>query len=290
MRKHPVLKGFFLLLLLVAVLALAGRLLQSRGVGSAPVVAVMDVRGVITDSREFIEQLRAHHDDARVAAVVVRIDSPGGAVAPSQEIYAELRKFAVRKPVVASMGAVAASGGYYIASAAGQIVANPGTITGSIGVIVESANIEKLLEKIGLGSVVVKSGKYKDMLWPTRPVEAAELQLVQQLVDEIHRQFIDAVVESRGLPLEEVMAIADGRIMTGQQARACGLVDTLGTLQDAIEAATDAAGLTEEPEIRFPEKEGISIWRLLFDQASAALHQDLGVAPSSGISYRCDLL
>ncbi|NJD68505.1 MAG: signal peptide peptidase SppA [Candidatus Methylomirabilota bacterium] len=214
-------------------------------------IALITVEGVILDSKEIIEQLEKHRTNPTVKAIVLRINSPGGGVAPSQEIYEELLKTreTAKKPVVASMGSVAASGGYYIASASDLIMANPGTITGSIGVLLQIPNISGLMQKIGIKSVVVKSGQHKDLASPTREMTEAERQILQGMLDDVHDQFIDVVAKSRRLDRKKVEAIADGRIFSGREAQSIGLVDHLGNLQDAIERAGALAGIRGKPAI-----------------------------------------
>jgi protease-4 len=230
-------------------------------------VAVVDIEGLITKSRPIIEKLNRYKDNERIKAIVIRIDSPGGSVGPAQEIYEEVIKLREKKPVVASMGSVAASGGYYIACAANKIIANPGTITGSIGVIIEFANIEELLGKIGLKSIVIKSGKYKDILSPTRELKGEERDLLQGVIDNIHSQFIDAVALGRDIPREKVVEIADGRIFSGEQAKQLGLVDELGNLQDAIESAAEMSDIEGRPNVIYPEKKRPSIWEFFIEES-----------------------
>ena len=182
---------------------------------------------------------------------MLRIDSPGGGVVPSQEIYAEVLKARTegRVKIVASMGNLAASGGYYIAAATDKIVANPGTLTGSIGVIMELANVQGLLEKVGVQSVVIKSGKHKDLASPFRTMSPEERALLQDVLDDVHDQFIQAVATGRAMKVEQVRDLADGRIFTGRQARAAKLVDELGDLQDAIKLAARMVGIAGEPRV-----------------------------------------
>jgi protease IV len=219
-------------------------------------VAVIRVEGPILDSHQTIAELKAFADDPLVRAIVVRIDSPGGGVAPSQEIYNAVRRVRKEnnKTVVASMGTVAASGGYYIAVATDRILANPGTLTGSIGVIMQMANFEELLEKIGVKNVVVKSGKFKDVGSPFRTMREEDRQVLQSLMDQVHRQFIDAVAEGRSLDSAEVEPLADGRVFTGQQAKSLLLVDEIGDLQDAIRLAGELGGIQGEPRVIEPQK------------------------------------
>ena len=214
-------------------------------------VALITVDGVILDSKEVIEQLEKHRTNPSVKAIVLRINSPGGGVSPSQEIYEELVKTRQvnHTPVVASMGSLAASGGYYIASAADVIVANPGSITGSIGVLIQVPNISGLLQKIGVRSVVVKSGEHKDLASPIREMTDAERQILQRLMDDVHDQFIDVVVKTRKLDRQKVQALADGRIFSGREAKSLGLVDQLGNLQDAIDRAASLAGIPGKPTV-----------------------------------------
>ncbi len=237
-------------------------------------VAVVPIKGIITDSEEINRTLAEYGERRDVKVIVVRIDSPGGAVGPAQEIYREILRIREekKKTVVASMGSVAASGGYYIAVAADRIVANPGTITGSIGVIVEFVNMERLFERIGIKGYVVKSGKFKDVGSPTREMTPEEKKLLQEVVDNIHRQFVEAVAEGRGLKVEDVQKIADGRIFSGLMAKKLGLVDSLGNLGDAIKIGAELAGIKGKPSVIYPEKE-FTLWNLLFgrDAGSALL-------------------
>ncbi len=225
-------------------------------------VALLRVEGPIIDARDAIDELKEYRDDHSVKAIVLRIDSPGGAVAPSQEIYAEVKKACEQKSVVVSMGSIAASGGYYIASPATKILANPGTLTGSIGVIMELPNLEGLMSKIGIKTEVIKSGKYKDMASTFRTMEKEEREILQGVMDNVHNQFIAAVAEGRKLPVEDVRALADGRIFTGEQAKSLRLVDELGTIEDAIAAAAALGGIEGEPDV-VTRKEKLSLFDLL---------------------------
>lgn len=219
-------------------------------------IALVRVEGAILDSQQTINDLQTFGEDPGIKAVVIRIDSPGGGVAPSQEIYAAVKRLRSKyeKTVIASLGTVAASGGYYIAVAADRIIANPGTVTGSIGVIMQLANLEELLKKIGVQNVVIKSGRYKDIGSPFRPMSEEDRDLLQSVMDDAHRQFIEAVAEGRSLDIADVELLADGRIFTGQQAKDTLLVDELGDLQDAINIAADMAGIQEPPWIIEPKK------------------------------------
>ena len=208
-------------------------------------VGVVEVKGYIADPQETIQDIRRYREDKSIKAIVLRIDSPGGGVGPSQEISREVQRTLLQdKKVIASLGAVAASGGYYIASAASGIVANPGTITGSIGVIMGFTDIQGLLQKIGVTPVVVKSGEYKDIGSPVRTMTDAERTLLQTFSDQVHRQFITAIAEGRHIEYEKVASVADGRILTGENAHELGLVDRLGNLEDAIAWAGEMGGIT----------------------------------------------
>lgn len=218
-------------------------------------VAVVEIEGVIVDALPVVRELEEHRENPSVRAVVVRIDSPGGVVGPSQEIYDAIRRFRAKdKPVVASMGAVAASGGYYIAAAADRIVANPGTLTGSIGVIMQMAEFEGLFKKVGVRYQVIKSGRYKDIGSPARAMTEAERRLLQSLLDDVYEQFVDAVAEGRDLDRQAVLALADGRIFSGRQARSLGMVDALGGLQEAIELAAELGGIPGKPRVLYPRR------------------------------------
>ena len=218
-------------------------------------VGIIEIKGVIADSKGVIRHLKRFREDKSIRAIVLRIDSPGGGVGPSQEIFREIRKTVKLKKVIASMGAVAASGGYYIAAGTDGIVANPGTITGSIGVIMGFTNFQQLFRKIGLVPVVVKSVEYKDMGSPVRDMGEDERKIFQDLSANIHRQFVEAISEGRKMELAKVEFIADGRIFSGEQAKELHLVDRLGNLEDAVEWAGEMAGIKGKiSSVYSPEK------------------------------------
>ncbi len=212
-------------------------------------VAIVRIEGTIIGSQPVIDQLKEYSKDPSVKAVVLRINSPGGAVAPSQEIFEEVKKLRKNKPVVVSMGALAASGGYYISAPATKIYANPGTITGSIGVIMEIPNLKGLMDKVGIKTEVIKSGKHKDLASVFRGIGEEERKILQGVLDDVHDQFIKAVAEGRKLPYDKVKSIADGRIFTGRQAKKIGLVDEIGNIEDAIREAARLGGIKGEPHI-----------------------------------------
>jgi protease-4 len=236
---------------------------SERQFADKPGIGLVEVKGMILDSRETVRQLRHFMKKDSIKAVVLRVDSPGGVVAPSQEIYEEVKKFAAKKKIVVSMGSLAASGGYYISAPATMIYANPGTITASIGVIIKLSNIEALMDKIGIKSTVIKTGKFKDSGSPVRELTEEDRAMFQSVIDSTHNQFIKAVASGRKLPEDEVRRIADGRVLSGEQAMALKLVDRLGTFQDAIEEAGKLAGIKGEPEVILPPKKKVNYLDLL---------------------------
>lgn len=228
-------------------------------------LGLVEIEGVILDSKRAVEQLERFEDDASIAAVILRINSPGGGVAASQEIYeAAKRVRANGKFVIASMGSVAASGGYYIACAADTIMANPGTTTGSIGVIMEMMNATELLNKIGVRFDVIKSGRYKDSGSPFRPMTEEDRKYFQRYVDDAYEQFVGVVAAERDLEKSEVLKLADGRVFTGQQALEMGLIDLTGTYQEALALAADVTNIEGRPHVVTPRKRKVTIWDILF--------------------------
>jgi protease-4 len=233
-------------------------------------VALIRITGVIIDSTDIIEEIKDYAKDNSIKALVIRVDSPGGAVAPSQEIYEEIIKIKDKKKVVVSMGSVAASGGYYISAPADRIVANAGTLTGSIGVIMEIPNVAGLMEKIGVETQVVKSGRHKDIASVFKSLTPEEKKILQTVLDDVHDQFIRAVSESRGMKFEDIKKLADGRIFTGRMAKEIGLVDELGNLQDAIMLAGKLTGIKGEPQVVY-KKEKFNIFDMLSGELTGKL-------------------
>ncbi|HEX9786936.1 MAG TPA: signal peptide peptidase SppA [Candidatus Binatia bacterium] len=227
-------------------------------------VAVLQINGAIDDSQTVLAELKRFKEMPWVKAIVVRIDSPGGAVAPTQEIFEEIFRSKKHKPFIASMGSMATSGGYYIAAACDQIVANPGSLTGSIGVIMQLSNVEELMKKIGIKGINVKSGPNKDIGSPFQPVSPEGMKILQSLVDNVHGQFVAAVAKGRGMEEAQVRKLADGRIYSGAQAQELGLVDQFGTLQDAIELAAKRAGMDAEPAVYYSRPEQERWWERMF--------------------------
>ncbi|HKQ32242.1 MAG TPA: signal peptide peptidase SppA [Thermodesulfobacteriota bacterium] len=253
-------------------------------------VAVLKIDDVIIDDQDYIDSLDKIKEDKKVKALVVRIDSPGGAVGPSQEIYSELKKLRSDMPVIASIGNVGASGGYYIACAAEKIFANPGSITGSIGVVAEFASYEKLLEWAKVDVEVLKSGKYKDVGSPYREMSPEEREYMQGLIDNVYSQFKSAVAESRGLGAAEVDKIADGKIYTGEQAKRLKLVDNMGTINDAVSLAAEKAGIKGKPDLVYYPKKKSQLLELLDSKVHIPALTGRPSKFSFGLFYLVDII
>jgi len=249
-------KLFWALVILLGMVVLINVFFPDLDLSTEDRIALVRIEGVILDAQSTVTDLKRFGENPSIKAIVLRIDSPGGGVVPSQEIYDAVQRVRNKnsKAVIASMGTVAASGGYYIASATDRIIANPGTLTGSIGVIMETANVEGLLKKIGVEGIVVKSGKFKDVGSPLRKMSEEEHALLQSVMDDVHKQFIDAVAAGRSMEVSAVQALADGRIFTGRQAKDVRLVDELGNLEDAIQLAADLGGIEGEPKVVEPRR------------------------------------
>ena len=278
MKKLCLIIGALVLVLIAISLTLT---LVQKNIPLRNKVALVRIEGPILDSKNAVEEIKGYGKDSSIKAIILRIDSPGGAVAPSQEIYSEVKKAAAKKAVVVSMGSIAASGGYYIACPATRIIANPGTLTGSIGVIMEIPNIEGLLTKIGVKTEVIKAGKNKDIGSAFRSMKPEERELLQGVMDNVHEQFIRAVAEGRKLKIEDVREIADGRIFSGEQAKEQGLVNELGTLDDATKVAAKLVGIKEEPEV-VTKKDKFSFVDILRNKFPKEI---LDVCPSVKIKY-----
>jgi protease-4 len=264
-QKHPILLGLFILtgifFLFLGGISLLLSTLISRGTdtdifASKEGVGIIDLKGLIVTSEPILRQLKEFRNNPNVKSIVLRIESPGGAVGASQEIYSEVKRTNGIKPVVASMGSLGASGGYYAALGADQIIANPGTMTGSIGVIIKFPNLEGLYEKIGYKSEVIKSGPLKGIGASDRPLSEQERNLMQDLIKNVYHQFVRDVAAARSMPEDTVLELADGRVYTGEQALDVGLIDSLGNFTDAITVAADLGGLdTEDPHLIYPKTE-----------------------------------
>lgn len=292
MRKHPVIFGMLILLAFGVVLYLsffrAGlNSGKNRSFSLRDKVGVVFVEGVISDSLEIVEQLDEFARDDSIIAVVLRVDSPGGGVAASQEIYDAVIELKKTKKVVVSMGSIAASGGLLVSCAADKIVANPGTITGSISAIMHFANFEELLKKVGVKSSVVKSGEYKDIGSPLREMTPQEKVIVQDLVDDIYNQFVDVIVRDRKIPREKVLEIADGRVFSGRRAKELGLVDYLGDMSSAAKLACKLAGREGKYDLVYPSKKRISVFDYFLEDATSRISDSLKEKMESrnGMSY-----
>ena len=264
-----------LLVIFFSALLFIGRMTEQRGPFSfGDKIAIVEIKGIITQSTEIIEEMRQYADDETVKAVILRIDSPGGGVGPSQEIHREVVKLKTKKKVLASMGSVAASGGYYIACASDLIVANPGTITGSIGVVMEFTNLEELLKKIGVKGVVLKGGEHKDIGSPFREMTPGEKRIMQDVIDNVHQQFIKAVAEGRKMEQAKVVPVADGRIFTGEQAKQFGLVDEMGNLEDTVDMAARLVKIDGRPTVIYPRRK-FTIWEMLAKEMASTVVESL---------------
>jgi protease IV len=280
-RNHPILffiimfisvvSAMFVLTIGIVVFGLRGLSNKADFSVAGEAVGIIEVNGVISDSLKTLEQIKQFKKNDSIKAVVLRVNSPGGGVAASQEIYYEINKLSEKKPVIASFGSLAASGGYYISAGADKIVTNPGTITGSIGVIMTYTNIEELFSKIGIKPVVIKSGEYKDVPSPVKKLSEKEKAYLEKFIKNIHDQFIDAVAEGRKMNRNKVLEIADGRIFSGKEAKDIGLVDMLGTIEDAIELAGREGGIKGEIKTVYADKEKLSFLKYITEESIKGL-------------------
>ncbi|HBR07060.1 MAG TPA: signal peptide peptidase SppA [Desulfovibrio sp.] len=253
-QKHPFLFGS--LLIITAVALILGAMAVSRLMGkkikplAQASLGVCHVSGLILDSGAVVDWLKELREDEAVKGVLLRVDSPGGAIAPSQEIFQAVRELAKAKPVVSSFGSVAASGGYYVAAPSTLIVANPGSLTASIGVLVEYLDVQQLMEKWGIRQELLASGKNKGAGSPFKTLTPEQRAQIMGVIMDLHEQFVGDVADSRHMARGEVQALADGRALSGRQALAAGLVDRLGGEEEALAALRDLCGLTEEPSLK----------------------------------------
>ncbi|MEN8212243.1 MAG: signal peptide peptidase SppA [Thermodesulfobacteriota bacterium] len=285
-RRHPFL--FFLIIIAVCSTIMFSGVVLLLSFGSKMVssgftrsyassqgnIGIVEINGMILSSKKIIQNIKTFRDDDSIKAIILRIDSPGGGIGPSQEIYREVMKTKKDKKIITSMGSVAASGGYYIASATNKIIANAGTITGSIGVIMEYANIEAIAKKIGISPVVIKSGKFKDLGSPLRELKDSERKILQDLVNELHLQFVNDAAKARGIDVETMLALADGRVYTGQKALDLNLIDRLGNLDDAVQWVGELAGIKEKLKPVYPREDKITFIKRLAD----TLLKDLNIS------------
>jgi protease-4 len=281
--------GFFLILsTIVALFAINSIFGESSEINVSSGVGLVEVKGIILDPQETVKQLNDFAKDDKVKAVVLRIDSPGGVVGPSQEIWSAVKKLKKKKQVVVSMGSVAASGGYYIAAPASLIYANPGTITGSIGVLMKFSNLEGLMDKVGMKAFTLKTGRYKDVGSPSRKMTEDEKAMLLAVIESTHTQFVKAVAEGRKLPEAKVRELADGRIFSGEQAMEYKLVDRLGTMQDAIEEAGRLGGITGDPHIIKPPKKKPYLLDMLVEESAGRFGSLIRKDKGFSLSYELE--
>ncbi len=290
MRVRKALLGIIIILIAgFIILRLTGKGTPERITAPIPFgkgrIGVIELKGLIYESEEIIKDIKEFKDDDSIYAVVLRIDSPGGAVAPSQEIFREVEKLAQKKLVVASIGTVGASGGYYVACGAQTIFANPGSITGSIGVIMEFVNMKELFKWAKVEPFVIKSGQFKDSGAPYRDMAPEEKAYLQELIDNVHSQFVNAVAEKRKLDINVVKKIADGRIFTGEMAKEAGLVDELGDFEDAIEHAAKETGITGKPQLVYPARRKFKMFEKFVDNLTQLLFNRMYTGRWLNISY-----
>ena len=271
MKKRAIIISLSIILALLAAILIPLTLIPRPAVDK---IAVISLSGTITTGDSSLlsgstinpqlvrDYLTRAEKDTAVKAIVLHIESPGGEIAPCQEILWEIEKVGEAKTIVVSMGGMAASGGYYISTKADKIVALPTTMTGSIGVISQVTNIEGLLDKLGIQIEIFKGGKYKDMYSGFREMTPEEKEIVQQMIDEYYESFVDVVAEGRGLSREEVRNLATGQIYTGTEAKKLGLVDELGDLNTAIDLAAGLAGI-EAPIVDYYQPPALTLWSLL---------------------------
>ena len=293
-RRHPFL--FFLTIIsacmtltflgLVGLIHVSSKMMDSEFTGSLGSergnIGIVEVIGPIMSSKKIIEDIKTFRENDDIKAIIIRIDSPGGGIGPSQEIYRELIKTRTQKKVITSMGSVAASGGYYIAAATHGIVANPGTITGSIGVIMEYANLMEIAKKIGISPVVIKSGEFKDMGSPLREIKDNEKKIFQDLVDELHLQFVSDAAKARNMVLGTMAKLADGRVYTGQKALTLKLIDRLGNLDDAVQWAGELAQIEGEPVPVYIKEDKMTFIRRLAE----TLFKDINISGAISDNFR----
>ncbi len=249
-NKPLTITAVILVIAFLLLIFLIGILIPGRFRPPSEAVAIVEVSGIIRDAREVVREIKNFSKEPNVKAIIIRIESPGGLVAPTQEIFEEIKEAKRKgKKVVASMGSIATSGGFYIALPCDKIVANPGTITGSIGVIMNFPILEKLLQKLGISFETIKSEEYKDIGSPFRMMKKEERELLKEVVDDVYQDFLEKIAEERKISLKDIKKFADGRIFSGRQAKEIGLVDTLGGLETAIKIASTLAQIKKEPKI-----------------------------------------
>jgi protease IV len=285
-RKDLIILLLFIASFLLVIYLLFGRTssqnpLSDWDTGSGSRIALISIVGAIYNSQPILDQLKKVEESNGIKAVILRLDTPGGGVAAAQEIYGKLVYLRDEKkiPIIASMGSVAASGGYYIALGADTIIANSGTITGSIGVIADLLNYSQLAEKIGIRMDVIKSGKYKDTGNPFRKMNDEEAKYLQGLIDDSYHQFVETVAAERKMSVPEVELLADGRVYTGRQAKENGLIDVLGGYDDAVKIAAKLGGLTGTPRVvELKKDKKLTLYDLLTGDLQEIAYYNFGIA------------
>ncbi|MGE3260546.1 MAG: signal peptide peptidase SppA [Bacteriovoracia bacterium] len=284
MKKNPLLlllavSAVFFGIFLLFVFFTMGNLVKDRSLlaRGGTDIGVVKLNGVIMESQKALKDLKELEEDASVKAIIMRINSPGGAVGPSQEIHDAVLRVRKTKPVVASFESVAASGGYYVAVACEKIVSNPGTLTGSIGVIMDFANLAELYKWAKVDRFNLKSGKFKDVGSESRPMTAEEKELMQALISNVYEQFLKAVADGRHMPADKIRPIADGRVLSGEQAMQNGLVDKLGGIDVAVDLVKELAHIDAKTKVNlvYPEPKRKSILEMLGQGAADSLMQGI---------------
>jgi protease-4 len=267
--------GGAFVLLIIAMLAVVVTVSSDEAAdfGFSDRVQVVDLQGEIVDSRDVIQQLQRYEDSNSVRAILLNIDSPGGGVAVSQELYEEVRRLREKKDktIVAYLSSTGASGAYYVACAANKIVANPGSIVGSIGVIAEWMNYGDLMEWAKLKDIIFKSGEFKDTGSPSRPLTDRERTYFQSLIDDMYVQFVEAVADGRHMEIQDVRALADGRVFTGRDAKEKKLIDEIGNFQDAVDLTAKLAGISGKPHLIQVGRQRVTLLDLLTSDLSRIL-------------------
>lgn len=277
MKRRPILWGFIISLIVLALVYLVvkganqanRKAPSSSAIFRGEAIGVLEIEGLIVTAKKWLESIKEFEENSEVKAIVLRIDSPGGSVGTAQEVYREINRLKLSKPVVASIENIGASAAYYIASASNKIVLNPGTLTGSIGVIYISFDMSRLYRWMKIEPEVIKSGKFKDTGSTFRSMTPEERNLLLNTIAQIHQQFVEDVAKARNLAVEKVNEIADGRLLTGEQAVQLGLADEFGNFNDAIDKAAQLAGIKGKPRIIYPKRK--FEWRLLFESLSDAV-------------------
>ena len=278
-------KKYFILLSIIVLIIILSIPFDSKNTYKSK-IAILEINGTIMDSKKIVDDLNDFNSNDDIKAIIVRLDTPGGAVAPSQEIYNKVKNISIenKKPIIASMGSVAASGGYYIAIGADKIIANPGTITGSIGVIINFPIAKDVVEKVGFKFNTIKSGKMKDAGSPYRDPTDEENIFFQDIVDDLYVQFVTEVSNQRKISINNLKNITDGRIFTGNKAYELGLIDTIGTFEDALNISKNLANISGEIDLVYPKDEKGKFIKMIFDESRLRLNA-MGNIPMYLLTY-----